>query len=1177
MNKLSQINQFTEGMIKDLHPMNTPNNVLTDCLNGTLLTYDGNEFMLQNDMGNYAFKYGSLGSGFVPVGIKEHGGLLYIISYNPILNKVEIGSFPSCKTIFNANTNNENANLIPLLLTDNTINLYSSIQNTSKLVVFNNNENFFLNPGDKYILSIYDENNNNYENLEKVQKILNWQHLTPYILTNENKLYNIDGYIELSSTNLSNREDFKNVKWDIPGYLAAQFNINTPSEFNVYFTKSILNIDEESLQDGIYKVKPSGDIKLQTIWDLNIYKNQIDNISKNISFLFYNDIEDIKDNNLNNNQIYIYNIDQLLSNQYNDQQIILYYTIKTTDENFKTVLKYKYVVPILKTNDNKYIIYDQFSTYINSEEQIIDVSKIKIGDEYFKYYVDTNSTTLYFNFNAYPGCKLKYQLYRYMEGSTLTHVSNDYPVSGSNKDSWAGKWAPVYSKYQELTDINYNGQNVIDLTFTTESDYKLYKYNNLNENDVQLYTDTIQNEVDQNKFSNIYITKNNPYALFYASNINGKTDYYFNNSINGNYIANTFDKEDLYYISFRIYLNINNTDLELKNNNSPIFFNEQIYLSEVTNYFYNIKESFISDDEDSKLTLTEWSNKVSDLISLNIDDTFLSNFDKYYYYNELVYNNNILPVEKGSDLAKTRDTFIENLQDAIKNYANNYTIEDIFWYTNYPSTTYSNSKLYIRDGKTWKFTNDGISLNLYQNQYKKLGRLWRTTNIKGISKDSTFIDSRGKAQFLNFNNKSYTDESKTLYNFSDLSFDINLYNTYIISYSLSLLSKQVASETKRLTDIVNNEWSKYVPQPTYNKDDTGKLSELILNGGLAVYGNQTGDNSIGGFNSNTNNLRIKWENNEFFLYDNLAGTFIKYPNILSKPDGNDLINYYDFRGTESWYIYQDGTDRTKTTWANFTDRTKYSNYPTINICFLWSNTNYGDSKQIISTIEGDRNLGRYYWCLYLPGSQRYCAIYPKEIYSDIQNMFDACVVAISAIYWYVTIVNRVRIANLYFPSFNVELQNIQSSNIKQLNLEAQLDYTYPDSTYQGQGVNKFIAINSIDNSYVYNTLNINKTLDVNLDEKLYNEIVNITDLLNNESNISYNNKLSEKEIQVNDIIIDNSYNESKNIIKLSNLVNNLSYVDNVLQYNSISSYALMFDSNNRNKHKVAYELSEHLT
>jgi hypothetical protein len=36
----------------DTHPMVVGNDVMTDCLNGTLITMNGNEVILQNDMGN---------------------------------------------------------------------------------------------------------------------------------------------------------------------------------------------------------------------------------------------------------------------------------------------------------------------------------------------------------------------------------------------------------------------------------------------------------------------------------------------------------------------------------------------------------------------------------------------------------------------------------------------------------------------------------------------------------------------------------------------------------------------------------------------------------------------------------------------------------------------------------------------------------------------------------------------------------------------------------------------------------------------------------------------------------------------------------------------------------------------------------------------------------------------
>jgi hypothetical protein len=79
---------FSEGLVSDLNELSTPNNLLTDCVNGTLVTFNGNEFSLQNDMGNAKIpvtgidpvKYVQLRENFYPIGVKEYGGVLYIVS-----------------------------------------------------------------------------------------------------------------------------------------------------------------------------------------------------------------------------------------------------------------------------------------------------------------------------------------------------------------------------------------------------------------------------------------------------------------------------------------------------------------------------------------------------------------------------------------------------------------------------------------------------------------------------------------------------------------------------------------------------------------------------------------------------------------------------------------------------------------------------------------------------------------------------------------------------------------------------------------------------------------------------------------------------------------------------------------------------------------------------------------
>lgn len=92
-------NTFTDGLNTDFHPLNCKNTILTDALNATIVTTKGNEMVLQNDTGNIKIPYGTdnvkLSEGFIPIGIKEHQGVLYIVSYNPTTKFGEIGTYPS--------------------------------------------------------------------------------------------------------------------------------------------------------------------------------------------------------------------------------------------------------------------------------------------------------------------------------------------------------------------------------------------------------------------------------------------------------------------------------------------------------------------------------------------------------------------------------------------------------------------------------------------------------------------------------------------------------------------------------------------------------------------------------------------------------------------------------------------------------------------------------------------------------------------------------------------------------------------------------------------------------------------------------------------------------------------------------------------------------------------------
>lgn len=149
------INTFSEGINYDLNPLVTPSNTLSDCVNGTLLTFNGDELVLQNDAGNSRIKiyyptsseydntksYSNgnivsivedenikyfknvsglkndtsslisdswvelpnsevkLSEGFTPIGVKEYGGILYIVSakYPSIIPKEFVSGVANIK------------------------------------------------------------------------------------------------------------------------------------------------------------------------------------------------------------------------------------------------------------------------------------------------------------------------------------------------------------------------------------------------------------------------------------------------------------------------------------------------------------------------------------------------------------------------------------------------------------------------------------------------------------------------------------------------------------------------------------------------------------------------------------------------------------------------------------------------------------------------------------------------------------------------------------------------------------------------------------------------------------------------------------------------------------------------------------------------------------------------
>lgn len=154
-------NTFNKGMQLDVHPMNTPNDVMTSCLNGTIITFNGNEFMLQTDMGNGRVETAYLPAGYIPVGMVEFGGIIYVASYNPLNNRGQIGSFPSPER--NISTDETSKNIV--VLSNSDFN-FTEKDGAKTFYVQKDLYKDKLSPGDKYL--VYSENGDISGNYKKL-------------------------------------------------------------------------------------------------------------------------------------------------------------------------------------------------------------------------------------------------------------------------------------------------------------------------------------------------------------------------------------------------------------------------------------------------------------------------------------------------------------------------------------------------------------------------------------------------------------------------------------------------------------------------------------------------------------------------------------------------------------------------------------------------------------------------------------------------------------------------------------------------------------------------------------------------------------------------------------------------------------------------------------------------
>lgn len=233
--KKETVNTFTEGMVKDLHPLNTPATVLTDALNATLVTYDGNEYVLQNDSGNGRVETARLPQGYVPVGMKEYGGIIYVASYNPLNGKSQLGSFPSPERQIGTE---ELGRSFSVGTNINTSNAYV------RLDIYDENKKdlYKLNPGDKFIISSSGISSylNGYEGELEV-------HIG--IVDKENNITYIEEDLKKPYISEVSGDDWQVFTSKTSGHLAIIIELLTIDTFNLTKDISLKNLNEGESKD----------------------------------------------------------------------------------------------------------------------------------------------------------------------------------------------------------------------------------------------------------------------------------------------------------------------------------------------------------------------------------------------------------------------------------------------------------------------------------------------------------------------------------------------------------------------------------------------------------------------------------------------------------------------------------------------------------------------------------------------------------------------------------------------------------------------------------------------------------------------------------------------------------------------------------------------------------------
>lgn len=433
-------NTFNGGLVLDYHPLSVPNNVLTDALNGTIITMNGNEAILQNDMGNGRVENAFLPPGYVPVGVKEHGGIIYIASYNPLTNKGQLGSFPSPeRNIDFKEIDNRDSGVTVTLLNSTQSREFQHFETAEGISGFQDKAQLFEEPirsGDKFAL--YFDNTP-----EANLKYLNFG-------TNR-ELVNL--YIQVLDANNNLRDITEDLKITDNGYFIGNEPITADDVINERDKSKYLNTYNNKLFGKLFlvgkvntieyievstEIEVNSDNELEVKWTVNYYyKCKEDYLDTPIIDYKIGDTGDLT--TIDNKEI-----TPSYKRAYNENLSVKVYVARAIISKKTEGYLYFRVIPKMKF-PNK-----EESKLVNiAEEGSINLSLIGTG------YIDLNrwnyryledSLTLNYGFEADISGQYTYKNLQFICSLISSPQSESIPITIPDKNSYNGTFEAIVSQ-----------------------------------------------------------------------------------------------------------------------------------------------------------------------------------------------------------------------------------------------------------------------------------------------------------------------------------------------------------------------------------------------------------------------------------------------------------------------------------------------------------------------------------------------------------------------------------------------------------------------------------------------------------------------------------------------------------------------------------------------------------